>query len=826
MRTASLALRTLGRDWRSGELLVLVGALVVAVAAMTAVGFFTDRVAQAVNAQAAEVLAADLVIRSPREITENYVTDAGSRGLRTTRTLSFPSVVFAGENGTLASIYAVADGYPLRGRMRVSDRPFATPAPTDLIPRPGYVWADAKLLARLGADVGDVINVGVSRLKVTYVLDYRPDQGWRFVDVAPTLLMNIADVAASGLVQPASRVTHLLLVAGQSGVTQSFREYLESALTDGERLQDLSDARPEIRRALRRADRFLGLAGLVSTLIAAVAVAMAARQYSRRRLDSVALMKTMGARQGQILKMTLLQLLLLAGITGVAGGILGYLSQHGLMFLLSDIIGTELPWPSLKAGGLGIVTATAVLAGFALPPLLQLKTVPPARVLRHDLEPPPLKYAWSYGLTAAVVTAMVFWIVRDWRLLTIILLGAAVTIAALWAGGRILVSALSRLRSGVGVAWRYGIANLSRRGRESSVQLVAFGVGMMVLLLLTLVRNDLMNTWRASLPENAANNFLINIQPDEADGVREFFVERGLATPRLSPLTRARMTHINGTSISEIDFEQRWAADREQNLSWSDDIQVGNRIVKGKWWTESQETDPGVSVEEEFAARLRLSLGDKLTFDIAGEAVTATMTSIRSIQWDTFRPNFFMVFSPDTLEGFPATYITAVFIDENDRTDLYELVRRYPGITIIDIDAVLGQVRNVMDKASLAVQYVFIFTVLAGLTVLLAAVQTTRDERMFESAVLRTLGARRGVVLQGVATEFAALGLLAGVLAAMGATLVGYLLAVYVFELEYAFNPLLWAVGAAVGTLVVGLSGTLATRSVVNHSPARTLRQN
>ena len=825
MNVLRLAFKTLGRDWRSGELLVLLAALIVAVAAMTAVGFFTDRIAQAVNAQAAEVLAADLVVRSPREIRDEYLSVARDRGLRATRTLSFPSVVFAGEAGTLVSIYAVADGYPLRGRMRISRQPFAPPVPTDLLPVPGEVWADAKLLARLGAAVGDSLKVGDLYLTVSRVLDYRPDQGWRFVDVAPTLLLNLADAPATGLVQPGSRVSYSVLVAGNPAQLAAYRDYLEPSLTDSEQIRDIKNAQPEIRRALRRAERFLGLAGLVSTLIAAVAVAMAARRYAQRHIDSVALMKTMGARQRQVVNFIMLQLLLLAGFAGVVGSLIGYLAQHGLMALLVDVVGTALPWPSLKSAGLGVVTAAVVLSGFALPPLLQLKTVPPARVLRKDLEPPPLRYATTYGLAAVVVGLMVFWIVRDWLLLGLILLGCLVTVGALWFSGRLLVAVLARLRSGAGVAWRYGIANLARRGRETSVQLVAFGVGLMALLLLTLVRNDLMNEWRASLPDNAANNFLINIQPHETDGVHEFFAARGMVEPRLSPLTRARLTHINGTLISEIEFEERWAADREQNLSWSDDLQESNRVINGSWWNDRDSQGGEVSVEEEFANRLRLRLDDELTFDVAGESVSARVTSIRRVQWDTFRPNFFMVFSPDVLKDYPATYVTGVFVDENDRSSLYDLVRKFPGITIIDIDSILGQVRSVMDKSSLAVQYVFLFTLLAGLTVLLAAIQTTRDERMFESAILRTLGARRSVVLQGVAAEFSALGLLAGLLAATGASLVGYLLAVHVFELEYVFDPGLWLMGAVAGTLVVGLSGTLATRSVVNKSPASTLRQ-
>jgi putative ABC transport system permease protein len=426
------------------------------------------------------------------------------------------------------------------------------------------------------------------------------------------------------------------------------------------------------------------------------------------------------------------------------------------------------------------------------------------------------------------VLALLYWLVRDTRLVTVVSLGIAGTFVALALAGWLLVKALTPLRRGVGVAWRYGLANIARRGRDSVVQIVAFGLGLMVLLLLALVRDDLLKEWRASLPEGAPNYFMINIRPDEGEAVEVFFREHGLPPTELVPLVRARLTAINDKPVSEIKFAGERAqgfVEREANLTWASTLRDDNRLVAGQWWNDGDGGGPRVSVEQEYAERLGLKLGDTVTYDVAGEPVAARITSLREVRWDSFQPNFFMVFSPGVLEGVTGTLITSVHVDPAQRPALVELVKRFPEVTIIDIDALLSQVRDVMDKAALAVQYVFLFTLAAGLMVLLAAVQATRDERRYESAMLRTLGASRRVVFQGVAAEFTALGLLAGVLAAAGATVAGYFLAHEVFNLKYAPDPWVWVTGIVGGALLVGVAGMLAARSVVTQPPAATLRQ-
>jgi putative ABC transport system permease protein len=821
-------LRGLVRDLRSGELAVLLLALLVAVASLTAVGFFTSRVGRAVNQQAGEVLAADLRLESAREIATTYDADAERRGLAVARIISMPSVVFHGDDSSLVALRAVGPGYPLRGRLKIANEPFGPARVTDRIPGRGEAWADSRLLARLGVPVGASLSVGSHQFTVTQVLDYRPDQGAGFGDLSATLMINLADIPATGLIQPGSRVSRAVLFAGDADDVSAFRDWLKSHKKSGERLQAIEDASPQIRASSERAGRFLSLASLVSVLLSAVAVAMAARRYAMRHLDSVALMKCMGASQGFVLRQTVLQLVVIALLVTLAGTCVGYLAQSGLAWLLRDLIRNELPRPAPSTAWLGLVTSVTILVGFALPPMLQMKRVPPARVLRRNLEPPPLRYAAVYLFAIGAVLALLYWLVRDTKLVTVVSLGIGGTFMALAVAGWLLVKALAPLRRGVGVAWRYGLANISRRGRDSIVQIVAFGLGIMVLLLLALVRNDLLEDWRASLPEGAPNYFMINIRPDEGQAIKAFFHEHGLPPTELVPMVRARLTAINDVPVSQIKFAGDRAqgfVEREANLTWARTLRDDNRVIAGQWWRDGDGGGPRVSVEQEYAERLGLKLGDTVTYDVAGESITAHITSLREVRWDSFQPNFFMVFSPDVLEDVTGTLITSVHVEPDQRPALVDLVRTFPEVTIIDLDALLSQVRDVMDKAALAVQYVFLFTLAAGLMVLLAAVQATRDERRYESAMLRTLGASRRVVFQGVAAEFTALGLLSGLLAAAGATVVGFYLAREVFNLKYTMDPWVWIAGIAGGALLVGVAGVLAARSVVTQPPVATLRE-
>jgi putative ABC transport system permease protein len=828
MNSRSFAWRSLVRDLKAGELSVLLFAIIVAVTSMTAVGFFTDRVARAVQGQAAETLAADLVIRSPARLDERYLSLGQQAGLQTAEAFGFPTVAIAGEEGrSLSVVNAVSSAYPLRGKVLVSDKLFGESYAPDGIPERSTVWAAPGLMARLDIEVGDTIRLGSAEFVLTRVLEFRPDQSLGFMNLAPAVLVHIDDVPLMNVVRAGSRVTYRQLYAGSAGDVEKFQESISTELGDEERLSTVDDASEQITAAIDRAKRFLTLASLVTVILAAVATAMAARRYALRHLDTVALLKSIGASQSFVQRSMLWQLIVIVLITAAVGTILGYLAQYLLASLLASLTPFELPQASMLAALLGLVTAATITIGFALPHLLQLRTTPPLRVLRRDLAPPPLRAGFVYGIALLSLLAMIWSIVQELKLLLWIVIGLALMTLVMMLAGWVLVRVFTRFRGGGGVAWRYGLANIARRGRESVVQIVAFGLGLMVLLLLTVVRNDILDEWRRTLPEDAPNYFLLNIEPEDWDGISELFSRELDSTPEFLPLIRGRMSSINGVPVADYEFptgQGEGFIRREANLTWAAELPESNRVTAGQWWPADYDGVLQVSLEADFAANIGVGIGDELGFTVGGEEVTAPVRSLRFIEWDSLSPNFYLVFSPGDVRNLPQTYLSSLYIPDEKRGVLKMLLKEYPAVTLLDLEVTLAQVRDIIDKASAAVQYVFVFTLLAGIVVLLAAIQVTRDERRFESAILHTLGARRRQILQGIAAEFIALGALAGFLAALGASAISYALARFVFDLSYRIDPVLWLAGLLSGALIVGVTGTLATRKAVNEPPVTVLR--
>ncbi len=828
MKVVRLALRLLAREWRSGELGVLLLALTVAVAALTGVGFLVTRISAAVALQASEVLAADLRLGSPQPLGDGYFEEATRRGLRATRSISLLSVVFNGDASQLTNVAAVAPGYPLRGRVLVAAVPFGPGTPAAGIPAPGEVWPDSRFLAAVGAHLGSQLSIGAATLRVSRVLISKPDQGSTFAELAPSALMNATDLPATHLIQPGSRVSYAGLFAGERAKVDGFKAWLLAHKRAGERLRDISEASPQVRNAVQRAGRFLSLASLVSVLLCAIAVAMAARRYVHRHLDTVALLKTLGATRAFTLALTLLQLLLLALAAALVGAALGYLAQEWLLRTIRGLLAvTELPAANFTPLTMGFVTAIAVLAGFALPPILQLSRVPALRVLRRDVGPPPPLVLLAFGPAIAVVLLLIYWVVPQAQLFLYFTAGLSAFVLLLTVAGVLLVYLAGRLRGRVGVAWRFGVANLSRRRAESVVQLVAFGSGIMVLLLLGILRTDLNGDWQRTLPPNLPNYFFLNIPPAERGQFVQFLQAQGARTTKVLPIIRGRLTSINAKSVEDAKStrpSEESFATREQNLTWSPELGADNRLIAGRWWTSADVGKPLVSLASEFQESLGVKVGDHLTFDIAGETLEVTVASIRKVKWDTFQPNFFIVFAPGVLDKFAGTYMTSAYFTPGTSATLAQLAHRFPSVSIFDIDELLTQVRGVLDRAALAVQSVFVFTLFAGLTVLLAAVQSSRDERRYESAMLRTLGASRATVVQGVLAEFTTLGALSGLLASLGASVAAFYLTTRWLDLRYSFEVLPWVEGVLGGALLVAAGGWLATRRVVNQPPLTTLR--
>jgi putative ABC transport system permease protein len=671
------------------------------------------------------------------------------------------------------------------------------------------------------------VEVGTASLRLAAILTQEPDRAGDLFSIAPRLMMNMADLAATGLIQPGSRATYRLLVAGDEITVGSFRSWASVHQERGERLETVKDARPEVRAALSRAGQFLGLAALTSVVLAAVAVAMAARRFMQRHLDGCAVMRCLGARQATIFRLYLYQFMLLGTSASLIGCLVGYGTQGVLVARLGSLVTTELPLPSPLPVLQGVAVGLATLLGFALPPLMQLKRVPALRVLRRELGPPAGSSLLGYTLGVAVIAGLLLWQAGDLKMGGYVLggLASAVIVAALLALG--LMRVLTGLRGGMGAAWRYGLANVTRRRGGSIAQVAAFGLGMLVLLLLTVVRGDLLHSWQSTLPPDAPNRFIINIQPDQVKAMSLFFQRHHMPVPGLFPMVRGRLVAINGREVqpeSYADDRARRLAEREFNLSWAERPQSDNRIVAGRWWAPAQDNSAQLSMEEGIAKTLGIKLGDTLTYSVAGSLFDARVTSLRKVDWDSFRVNFFVIGTPGLLKDYPASYITSFHLAPTGVGLLDEMVRAFPNLTVIDVAAVMDQVRGIMDRVAGTVEFVFLFTLLAGFMVLFAAIAASRDERVYEAAVWRVLGARRRQLLFAQFAEFAGIGLLAGITAAIGAGVLQYVLSEYVLHLPYVFNPWVLPASALGSALAVGLAGVLGTWTVLTHPPLETLR--
>lgn len=821
-----LALRFLLREWRAGELRILLLALAVAVAAVTTVSFFTDRVRQGLATQANQLLAADLVIISDHPLPPEREAKARELGLGVAHTTAFPSMVVAAGRAQLAEVKGVGAGYPLRGRLAIGTATFAPDESVAHGPAPGAAWADARLMQQLGLRVGSVIEVGNLRLPIRAVIAKEPDRAGDFFNIAPRLMLNDADLARTGLIQVGSRVSYRLLVAGEPKAIAVYRRWVETHLARGERVEGVADARPEVRAALDRAQKYLGLAALVSAVLAAVAVSMASRRFVERHLDGCAVMRCLGASQGRIFRLYLIQFVVLGLLAGAVGAGIGLLAQDVLAGLLRGQLAVDLPAPGLLPLGEGVAIGMVLLLAFGLVPLTRLTRVPTLRVLRRELAPPTGLGLAGYALGVAAIGALLIWKAGDRMLGFYVGAGLVGVLGAAWLAASLLVHALARLRMRAHGVWFYGLANVTRRRQSSLLQIIAFSLGLMALLLLTLVRSDLLANWQRSLPADAPNRFVINLQPEQIVPARDFFAAHGLAAPAIYPMVRGRLVSINDRAVSAKDFADERSqrlVEREFNLSWAAQPRPDNRIVAGRFW-RGDAAKAQWSVEEGIAQRLGIHLGDRLTFEVAGKRIPAVVSSLRQVDWDSMRVNFFVVGTPDLLRHEPASYITSFYLPQGKERVLDELVRQFPNLTVIDVAAILRDVRAIMERVAQAVEFVFLFTLLAGLVVLYAAVVATRDERVYEAAVMRTLGARRRQLQAAQWIEFAVVGALAGLLAATGAVTVAWVLSKQVLNLPFTPNPLIWLVGIGAGSIGVALAGVLATRRVLNEPPLAALR--
>jgi putative ABC transport system permease protein len=762
-------LRHWQQRWRMAELRLLLLALIISVTVVTSVGFFTSRVENAMQQQARQLLGGDVVLVSSRPLAADNLQRAQALGLETAQSISFSSMASSTDQSQLAQIKAVSSTYPLRGDLKTADAPEAAEIlSTGQLPARGEIWAEARLFAELGVQPGASVQLGHSTFKLTRVLTQEPDRSVNLFQFAPEVLMNLDDLSATGLLSPASRASFSQLFAGKAAAVKQFQTALKPTLKPTERLRTLEDDLSSVQQTLQRASRFLTLAALLSVVLAGAAVALTSTSLMRRELPAVAVLKAMGMARRQVLFDHVFSLLLTALIAAIVGVALGFGLQFVLADWLSRFVGKTLPAPGWLPVLSGLFTAVGLLLGFALPQLLRLVNAAPMRILQGLSEQPR----------------------------------PSVRVAGKWAS--------------------WGWLPRLRRSRRAVLLVAVFTTGLFSLLLLTTVRTDLLNRWQEALPSDAPDHFLINIQPAETAPLQQFFSSKGIKA-ELYPMIRGRLVEINGKPVVVDDYDNQKAKhllEREFNLSSFATFPTSNALLQGKWFAGEHE---GLSIEKGIGETLRFGMGDTLTFDIAGQRMTQAITSVREVRWDSMQPNFFVIAAPGSVENLPRTFITSVHLGEH-KTLVTELIHQFPSVTAIDIGAIVGQIRSLVEQVSMAVQGIFVFTLIAGVVVLIAALQSQKAERRREIAILKSLGAGRAILRRRIWGEFLLLGGIAGVLAGILAVTAGNLLGYFLFDLDMHLNLLPVFVGGIAGSLLVGTAGYFNLRGLLDVLPMSLLK--
>ncbi len=816
-----LALRLFWRDWRGGELGVLLTALVLAVGIVSTLGLFIDRLQRAVELRSATFIAGDRVRQSPRPGPGDWIAAARAAGLREAAVLRFTTMAFRGDAMQLVSVKAVGEGYPLLGRVGIGASPEGPLEERDRGPPAGEVWVDARLLPALGVAIGERIGLGATELRVGAILRKEPDGGGSLVAMGPRLMMNLADIGAAAVVQPGSRVQYAYLFAGEAARVGAWRTRIEGELLPGQRFVTVEEGQPRVSRALGRAESFLMLAGSLGVVLAGIALAMAARRYTERHADYVAILKTLGLTVGAIRGLYAGNLLLLA-LAGIAlGWLCAWVLQAAVFAVLGDLLGMELPAAGVRALWLGAGTGALSLLGLATPPLLAMAGASPLGVLRRERTPAaPRGVVYASGLAALAL--LLYWYSGDWRL-GLLVLGCLLASAALVGSFSYLLLRRARLpgMQAQGML-RLAFAALQRHAALNALQTLVFALSLMLALVMVLVRGALIDDWQRDLPPRTPNHFLVNIAPSQLGRLEEFLAGRGIAHAGLYPMVPGRIAAVNGAPPRVEDGEEL-NLDREFNLTWSDTLPADNRISAGRWWGAQARDE--VSVEAGVARALGLAVGDRLTVQVGAERFDVTLSSIRELDWDTMRPNFFLVFPRAVLEKHAGMWITSFFLEPERKLVLNDLVREFPTVSVMEMDAILAQLRGITAQLALAVELVLALLVIAGALVMVASVQAGLDARFRESAILRALGAGRRLVLGSLIAEFALLGMFAGTLAAAGAETVAWLVQTRLMDLAFRVHPLLWLLGPLAGAVIAALLGVFTCRRVVDTPPVVVLRE-
>ena len=830
----ALGWRQLLRDWRAGELRLLLVAVALAVAALTSVSFFSDRLQAGLQRDASQLLGGDVVVVSDNRTPAAFSDKAQALGLQGVTTVTFPTMARAddadGGESRLVGLKAVQAGYPLRGSLRTAAAAGQPDGATRDLPAPGEVWVDPSLLEALALKTGSVLWLGDKRFTIGRVLTIEPDRGAGFLGFSPRVMLDWSDLAATGLVQPASRLLYRFAVAGEPAAAAQFLQWAETEVaqphTHGVRIESLQSGRPEMEQTLERAQKFLNLVALLAALLSAVAVALAARTFASAHLNGAALLRVLGLGQRAIAGAYVVEFVIVGMAASLLGVALGYLMHYLFVWLMAGLLAVTLPaasgWPLVMGVGMGMT----LLLAFGLPPVLQLAQVPPLRVLRRDLG--ALRPASASVLQLGVLgfAALLLLVSGDAKLGGIAVGGFAMAIVLF---GLLSAAAIALLRRGVNerTAPRWlllATRQVAARPWFAVVQVSSLAVGLMALVLLVLLRTDLIQTWRQTTPPDAMNRFVINILPDQADAFQQRLRQAGIDKWDWYPMVRGRLIQINGTDVGPGDYSEDRAkrlVDREFNISHSDVLQEHNQIVQGRWTPGEA---GGVSVEEGIAETLGLKIGDRLLFDMGGVQHESRITSLRKVDWGSMRANFFVMYPVAKMDDVAVTYLAAYRAPDAPGFD-NALVREFPNITNVDLRATVAQLQQVLGQVIRAVEFLFGFTLAAGLVVLFAAITATREERAREYAIMRAVGARSQLLQQVQRAELAGVGLLAGVLASVVAMAIGWALARFVFD--FVWVPRWWVplAGGVSGALLALVAGWWGLREVLRRPVVVTLRE-
>ena len=838
-----LGWRTLWRDLRAGELRLLIVAVTLAVAALTAVGFFADRLKGGLQRDARQLLGGDAVLRSDEITPPVFIAKAKALGLQTAASVSFPTMARAtdadGGASKLAAFKAVPVGYPLRGSLLISTTEGGKAESTRDIPAPGTAWVDPSLLDALGLKIGQTLLMGDASFKVTRIITQEPDRGAGFISFSPRAMINTADVAATNLIQPASRTNYRFAVAGEDKAVAEYVKWaaleikkpFEQSGIRGVRLESLESGSPEMRQTLDRAEKFLNLVALLAALLSAVAVAIVARGFAAKHLDDCAMLRVLGQPQRTIASAYAFEFVLAGLFASALGVAIGFAVHYGFVLLLAGLVETALPaatiWPVLFGMGMGLT----LLLAFGLPPVLQLASVPPLRVIRRDvgnLKPASIAVlgVGMLGFAALLVAAS-----SDLKL-GLIAVGGFAGAVLLFAAASYAAVKLLRASVNEDVAPRWLVLatrQLSARPAYAVVQTSALAVGLLALMLLVLLRTDLVDSWRKATPPDAPNRFIINVQPEQGEAFKKALTDGGVTKFDWYPMIRGRLVAINNKPVTPDDFTDDRAkrlVDREFNLSNAAQQPAHNKTVAGLWTVEEKDA---ISVEEGIAKTLGLKLGDALSFDIGGQVSSAKITSLRKVDWGSMRVNFFVMYPVAVVTDVPVSYISAFKAPPAPAKGAQSfdntLVKAFPNITNVDTTSTLAQVQRVLDQVIRAVEFLFGFTLAAGLVVLFAAITATREERAKEFAIMRAVGARASLLRQVQRAELAGVGLLAGFLASVVALAVGWGLARYVFDFAWTGSWTVPLFGSLAGAALALAAGWWGLRSVLNTPVVETLRK-